>query len=338
MNLVRLQYGGGGGELHGASVIVTTEEPTLVGKQAKLYKKTDLTKVIATGTFSAKVNDVSTATLNGILDVGTYIVKATDGTQSTETEDIIVTADDIINKITLPPIEMSFSFPKTLTVYSARNATIVAKTSTGKTLGSCTTSNDSEGKATLTILIQGNGENITFEDTNVAPSTDGSGSHYSKTIFVNKNTTEARIYPDNTIYWYGNEVNCEDCYSSSVWSSPKEAMLKDYGVSVVFQTNYCDVALNRGGGICGLGAKNAINNCTKAYIIAKVSTTHYNGEYKRGYFGVANSKVVSDDGSGLVNITANDYTKYSVDMSDNQYPFVESISYGGAFVQAMWCE
>lgn len=338
MNLVRLQYGGGGGELHGASVIVTTEEPTLVSKQAKLYKKTDLTRVIATGTFSAKVNDVSTATLNGILDVGTYIVKATDGTQSTETEDIIVTADDIINKITLPPIEMSFSFPKTLTVYSARNSTIVAKTSTGKTLGSCTTSNDSEGKATLTILIQGNGENITFEDTNVAPSTDGSGNHYSKTIFVNKNTTEARVYPDNAIYWYGNEVNCEDCHSSTDWSSPTEDNLKKYGKSVVFQTNYCDVTVNFGGGLCALGAKQPIIGCKKAHIIARYSTTHYEGQYKYGYFGVANSKVVPYGGSELVNLTAEDYTKYSVDMTDNQYPFIEGKDYGGAFVQAMWCE
>lgn len=329
---------GGGGELHGASILVTTEETTLVGKQVKLYKKTDLVNVVATGTFSAMSSDgTSTATFNNILNVGTYVVKATDGSQTAESSDIVVTSDDIINKVTLPPVELSFSFSITLTVYSARNATITAKTQDGRTLGNCTTSDDSEGKSILTILINGNGENITFEDTNVALATDGSGSHYTKTIFISKDTTEARVYPDNAVYWYGNEVNCEDCHTASSWSSSNEDFLKTYGRSVAFYSHYCDVAINYGGGMCALGTKTAITGCSKAYIIAKNSTTYYNGEYKKGYFGVLDSKILPIDESSY-NITADNYTKYSTNITNNQHVFVNGINYGGAFVQAIWCE
>ena len=335
MNLVRLQYGGGGGELHGASITVNTEESTLVGKEALLYKVSDLSTIIDRTVFSALSSDgVSTATFNNIIEPDTYIVKSSNGTEEGNTSNIEITSDDIINKTTLVR-SLSLTLELNITFYSAPGETIKYKRQNSDELILLGKADDT-GRGNGTIIFK-NGETITFSG-DIAKDTTTATSAYSKDIIITSDTTEIYVMPDNTIYWYGNKVNCEDCHDSSDWSSPSVDNLKTYGISVVFETNYCDVALNKGGGLCALGAKQSIIGCKKAHIIARYSTTHYNGEYKRGYFGVANSKVVSDDGSGLVNITANDYTKYSVDMSDNQYPFVEGVSYGGAFVQAIWCE
>ena len=100
MNLVRLQYGGGGGELHGATIIVNTKETTLVGKEVLLYKASDLSTIINKTIFSALSSDgVSTATFNNIIEPDTYIVKSSDGIDEATSEDITINSDEIINKI-----------------------------------------------------------------------------------------------------------------------------------------------------------------------------------------------------------------------------------------------
>ena len=335
MNLVRLQYGGGGGELHGASITVNTEESTLVGKEALLYKVSDLSTIINRTVFSALSSDgVSTATFNNIIEPDIYIVKSSNGTEEGNTSNIEITSDDIINKTTLVR-SLSLTLELNITFYSASGETIKYKRQNSDELILLGKADDT-GKGNGTIIFK-DGETITFSG-DIAKDTTTATSAYSKDIIITSDTTEIYVMPDNTIYWYGNAVNCEDCHDSSDWSSPTEDNLKKWGKSVVFQTNYCDVALNFGGGLCALGAKQPIIGCKKAYIIARYSTTYYDGEYKYGYFGVANSKIVPYGGSDLVNITAKDYTKYSVDMTDNQYPFIEAKDYGGAFVQAMWCE
>ena len=335
MNLVRLQYGGGGGELHGASITVNTEESTLVGKEALLYKVSDLSTIINRTVFSALSSDgVSTATFNNIIEPDIYIVKSSNGTEEGNTSNIEITSDDIINKTTLVR-SLSLTLELNITFYSASGETIKYKRQNSDELILLGKADDT-GKGNGTIIFK-DGETITFSG-DIAKDTTTATSAYSKDIIITSDTTEIYVMPDNTIYWYGNAVNCEDCHDSSDWSSPTEDNLKKWGKSVVFQTNYCDVALDFGSGLCALGAKQPIIGCKKACIIARYSTTHYNGEYKNGYFGVANSKIVPYGGSGLVNITAKDYTKYSVDMTDNQYPFIEGKDYGGAFVQAMWCE
>lgn len=99
MNLVRLQYGGGGGELHGATIVVTTQETTLANQQVKLYKKTDLTNPISTKIFSPIVSDTSSAEFDNIQEPDTYVVISTVGTDEAISEDITINSDEIINKI-----------------------------------------------------------------------------------------------------------------------------------------------------------------------------------------------------------------------------------------------
>ena len=202
MNLIRLQYGGGGGELHGASITVDTEETTLVGKEALLYKVSDLSTIINRTVFSALSSDgVSTATFNNIIEPDTYIVKTSNGTDEGNTGNIEITSDDITNKNTLfrsllLTIELNF------TVYSALNDTIYYYPNNDTSQSSitlCTT--DSSGKGNATLSIRPN-TLITFFST-VAKDTSNATNNYSKSITLTADTTEIHVMPKGAIYWYG---------------------------------------------------------------------------------------------------------------------------------------
>lgn len=81
---------GGGGELHGASIQVLTEESSLIGKTCDLK----LGNVI----IQSKVFNSSGAVLfTDIQEVGEYTVYASDGAEDTA-DTIIITAEDIISK------------------------------------------------------------------------------------------------------------------------------------------------------------------------------------------------------------------------------------------------
>lgn len=89
----------GGGELHGATIVVTTQETTLANQQVKLYKKTDLTNPISTKIFSPIVSDTSSAEFDNIQEPDTYVVISIVGTDEAISEDITINSDEIINKI-----------------------------------------------------------------------------------------------------------------------------------------------------------------------------------------------------------------------------------------------
>ena len=199
MNLVRLQYGGGGGELHGASITVNTEETTLVGKEALLYKVSDLSTIINRAVFSALSSDgVSTVTFNNIIEPDTYIVKSSNGTEEGNTSNIEITSDDIINKITLVR-SLNLSLELNVTFYSASGETIKYKRQNSDELillGKA----DNTGKGNGTIICK-DGETITFYG-DIAK--DKANNTYSKSIILTKDTTEIYVMPDGkVIYWYG---------------------------------------------------------------------------------------------------------------------------------------
>lgn len=200
MNLVRLQYGGGGGELHGASITVNTEETTLVGKEALLYKVSDLSTIINKAVFSALSSDgVSTATFNNIIEPDTYIVKTPDGTDEGNTDNIEITSDDIINKTTLVR-SLSLTLELNVTFYSASGETIKYKRQNSDELillGKA----DNTGKGNGTIICK-DGETITFSG-DIAKDTTTGTTAYSKDIIITADTTKIKVMPDGAIYWYG---------------------------------------------------------------------------------------------------------------------------------------
>ena len=202
MNLVRLQYGGGGGELHGASITVNTEETTLVGKEALLYKVSDLSTIINRTVFSALSSDgVSTATFNNIIEPDIYIVKSSNGTEEGNTNNIEITSDDIINKTTLVR-SLYLGLKLNVTFYSASGETIKYKHQSSDELillGKA----DNTGKGNGTIICK-DGETITFSG-DIAKDTTTGTTAYSKDITLTKDTSEIYIMPQKVIYWYGFE-------------------------------------------------------------------------------------------------------------------------------------
>lgn len=201
MNLVRLQYGGGGGELHGASITVNTEETTLVGKEALLYKVSDLSTIINRAVFSALSSDgVSTVTFNNIIEPDTYIVKSSNGTEEGNTSNIEITSDDIINKTTLVR-SLNLTLELNVIFYSASGETIKYKRQNSDELillGKA----DATGKGNGTIICK-DGETITFSGDIAKDITTGTTA-YSKDIIITADTTEIYVMPDGkVIYWYG---------------------------------------------------------------------------------------------------------------------------------------
>lgn len=207
MNLVRLQYGGGGGELHGASITVNTEETTLVGKEALLYKVSDLSTIINRTVFSALSSEgVSTATFNNIIEPDIYIVKSSDGTDTAETDEIQITAEDIVNKTTTSR-EVGFAITVNVTVYSAVSDTVYYYID-GNNTTLCTT--DTTGIGTASITIKRSSElNLKLYST-VAKDTADYLLPYSQDVNINADTAEIYLMPSETYYWYG--------YNSDNWT------------------------------------------------------------------------------------------------------------------------
>ena len=80
----------GGGELHGATISVTTSEETLIGKTITLSLNDT---VVATRTF----DDNGACSFTDIQEAGTYSLYSTDGTDSA-TIPVDITAENVVNK------------------------------------------------------------------------------------------------------------------------------------------------------------------------------------------------------------------------------------------------
>ena len=222
MNLVRLQYGGGGGELHGASITVNTEESTLVGKEALLYKVSDLSTIINRTVFSALSSDgVSTATFNNIIEPDIYIVKSSNGTEEANTDNIEITSDDIINKTTLVR-SLYLGLKLNITFYSASGETIKYKHQNSDELILLGKADDT-GKGNGTIIFK-DGETITFSG-DIAKDTTTGTTAYSKDITLTKDTSEIYIMPQKVIYWYGFESTENGTFGNIVKSGNNQSTM-----------------------------------------------------------------------------------------------------------------
>lgn len=337
MNLVRLQYGGGGGELHGASITVNTEESTLVGKEALLYKVSDLSTIINRTVFSALSSDgVSTATFNNIIEPDIYIVKSSNGTEEGNTSNIEITSDDIINKTTLVR-SLSFTLELNITFYSASGETIKYKHQSSDELillGKA----DNTGKGNGTIICK-DGETITFSG-DIAKDTVTGTTDYSKDITITKDTTEIYVMPEGAVYWYGNMctelplgggeyMNTENGWSSTTFINP------------VPNTNYLDCNGTSANLIySGVGTKNIID--ISKYSICKVIAKGIKAQNRShgSIFGLTSKTPNIDEARTVVGaLNSSDITKISVNLpASTKYASYHSGNGRRSNLYAMWLE
>lgn len=113
---------------------------------------------------------------------------------ATVSKSIAITSEGIYN------VELEAYTTINVTLYSAAND-VVSFTDES---GSKTCATDVSGIGTTSIQIMtGTSKDITFTSS-VAKSTElNSSTPYSKTITITESTTDVRVMPDKTIYWYG---------------------------------------------------------------------------------------------------------------------------------------
>ena len=337
MNLVRLQYGGGGGELHGASITVNTEESTLVGKEALLYKVSDLSTIINRTVFSALSSDgVSTATFNNIIEPDTYIVKTSDGTDEGNTGNIEITSDDIINKTTLVR-SLYLALELNVTFYSASGETIKYKRQNSDELillGKA----DSTGKGNGTIICE-DGETITFSG-DIAKDTTTETTAYSKDIIITADTTEIKVMPDGALYWYGNMCT-ELPLGGGEYLSTNNGWSSTNFIDPVPNTNYLDCNQNAAGSTySGIGTKNIID--TSKYSICNVFAKGIKlAKDSYGFLFGLTSKTPHTEASRTVSILlkSTNITKLSADLpASTKYVCYTSNNGRRSNLYAMWLE
>ena len=332
MNLVRLQYGGGGGELHGASITVNTEESTLVGKEALLYKVSDLSTIINRTVFSALSSDgVSTATFNNIIEPDIYIVKSSNGTEKGNTDNIEITSDDIINKTTLVR-SLYLGLKLNVTFYSASGETIKYKRQNSDELILLGKADDT-GKGNGTIICK-DGETITFYG-DIAKDTTTGTTAYSKDITITSDMTEIYVMPDGALYWYGNM--CSDgeyLNTNNGWSSTNF-------INPTPNTNYLDCNHNAAGSTySGIGTKNIID--ISKYSICNVFAQGIKlASNSYGFMFGLTSKTPNTEANRTVSIllTSTNITKLSANLPvSTKYVCYTSNNGRRSKLYAMWLE
>ena len=329
MNLVRLQYGGGGGELHGASITVNTEENTLVGKEALLYKVSDLSTIINRTVFSALSSDgVSTATFNNIIEPDIYIVKSSNGTEEANTDNIEITSDDIINKTTLVR-SLSLTLELNVTFYSAPGETIKYKRQNSDELILLGKADDT-GEGNGTIICK-EGETITFSG-DIAKDTTTGNTAYSKDITLTSDTTEIYVMPDDVLYWYG-------YFASNVGDMKDLGYSNPYGTVTqgVKNTNYYSANCT-GREVKGIATNNSIDLSKKTTLKGIYSVIDWT-QGDTALIGILPSKTAGDATSYNNTYHENSKKLISVDLSSVTSGFPCTTAYGCTQnVYALWLE
>lgn len=227
---------GGGGELHGASIQVSTSEASLIGTVCQLKQNNT---VIKTKVF----NSGGVALFTDIQEVDTYTVVATDGVD-TATESVSVTATDIVNKTVLTST-VAFGTTITFDVYSAAQDTVYYYEN-GSPITLCVT--DSTGKATgVSLTIPSGGKTLTLYST-VADNPNNLSEKYSQSVtFTNNFSGEIDLFPTaktNILYWYGATPNNYAFHSPNGGTNASWPSNVQKTVVEKANTNYIDCSEN----------------------------------------------------------------------------------------------
>lgn len=221
----------------------------------------------------------------------------------------------------------SVYFQNTIEVdlYSAASDTVSFTDETG----SKTATTDSTGKSEGVSITYSRFKNNAIQFTSsVAKNPSDLTADYTKLIYLDANTTEVKVMPEDSLYWYGYESSdLEDLSTANGWSGTSYTL-----VSPTHNTNY--IALSSSNAqICGVGTKTIKNaNSVKAI---------YKGETKPGsiYGELAANSSKTLSGYSETNLTSGNITYASKDLSALSNVFYWADAYGASMsnkIYALW--
>ena len=224
-------------------------------------------------------------------------------------------------------VELKNNIDLTVDFYSAANDTVSYTSPIDSTSHTITT--DSNGHATATITIEPNGNSITFTSS-VAKNPNSLSSYYSKTIALSSSTTEIKVMPDNTVYWYGYSSNCEDLTTNNGWN---EVGYPFYNPQ--HNTNSVYLSCNgQGVASCGIGSSVTQSSGTRHAIILKSESSG------NGYLSVNNSKARWGNNTEYKQVacsTSNNLQHMTLADSLSSYVFYTSTG-ANSTIYALWSD
>ena len=165
----------------------------------------------------------------------------------------------------------------TVTLYGAVEDTIAFTDSTGSNTEVFATGQSSKGG--VSIKVRAGSPFVTFTSS-VAKNPDNLSESYSKSVTITSATTEIRVMPTNTLYWYGYINGIQDLSTANGWpSSPMSYLAPTHNTRDITTTS-TQYRL-----YCGVGTTNAISASKISMLVEGTQGTTNFGEY-----GVASAK------------------------------------------------
>lgn len=212
-----------------------------------------------------------------------------------------------------------------VTIYSAVGDTItytdIYSVSRMITLGA------NSDHATASIDIQPSGSTLTFTSS-VAKNPNDLSKYYSKSVTITNSTSEIKVMPDKSLYWWGYESDdLEDCTSANGWSYATYSF-----TTPTHNTRNISITSRSGYVISGVGTKNAVSGTT-LYAISK-GISAINGNY--GGIGTEPSKAQAY--ADYLTVESNTLAKYTRTFSGSKYLYVQSDKGRTLELSALWYE
>lgn len=213
----------------------------------------------------------------------------------------------------------------TVTMYGAVEDTLSFTDAAGVSHNEVFASGQSSKSVTFKINPSGS-TSITFTSA-VAKDPDDLTADFSKSVNITDATTEIKVMPDNSLYWYGYvDSNCEDMTNDNGWSGTY--------TNPTHNTNNVLVQASSGTSTCGIGTKNTIS-FNKAIAIVKGETA---GSGTYGNIAATPSKTVGAEGEIAQSITSSAVAKVEVTNSNLTYCDVHSRNNRAFTLYALWYE
>lgn len=230
---------------------------------------------------------------------------------------------EVTSLSTAVSVQLQTTQSVSVTVYSAVGDTITY-TDIYSVSRMITLDNDSD-HTTATIDIQPSGSTLTFTSS-VAKNPDDLTADYSKSITITNATTEIKVMPDNSLYWWGYIGNSEDMSNENGWTG-------NYATPT-HNTNSISAQAPIGGGESGFGTKDAIS-FTKGYAVVKGDTIQSG---TAGNLASSYGKGVDLSGEVRTSITSASMSKLEVVNTSNTYLDVHARNNRGFTMYALWYE
>lgn len=171
---------------------------------------------------------------------------------------------EVTSLSTAVSVQLQTTQTVSVTIYSAVGDTITY-TDIYSVSRMITLDNNSD-HTTATIDILPSGSTLTFTSS-IAKNPDDLTADYSKSVAITDATTEIKVMPDKSIYWYGWKDNAEECLSSNGWLPANYSM----STGVTFNTNSATISPSNNNAWAGVGSKNSVE-ITSFHMIAKPLT------------------------------------------------------------------